>query len=108
MVGAPLAGEVLTDQDEFSMAEKDLAALAAESHANGGYFHFQPGEMFVGGGMWQPSTERLTSFRRAIVDEFGDLVPAVLYRGVGCRNCQGTGFRGRQGIFRTAQPVTYP
>jgi type II secretory ATPase GspE/PulE/Tfp pilus assembly ATPase PilB-like protein len=32
-------------------------------------------------------------------DEFGDLVPDVLYQGAGCRNCQGTGFRGRQGIF---------
>ncbi|HYO09336.1 MAG TPA: GspE/PulE family protein [Tepidisphaeraceae bacterium] len=32
-------------------------------------------------------------------DEFGDLVPPVLYRGAGCRNCQGTGYRGRQGIF---------
>jgi type II secretory ATPase GspE/PulE/Tfp pilus assembly ATPase PilB-like protein len=31
--------------------------------------------------------------------EFGDLLPAVLYRGVGCRNCQGTGYRGRTGIF---------
>jgi type II secretion system protein E len=34
-----------------------------------------------------------------IRDEFGDLVPEVLYHGIGCRNCQGTGFRGRQGIF---------
>lgn len=32
-------------------------------------------------------------------DEWGDLVPPVLYRGRGCRNCSGTGFRGRQGIF---------
>ena len=32
-------------------------------------------------------------------DEFGDLVPEVLYRGTGCRNCQGTGYRGRQGVF---------
>jgi general secretion pathway protein E/type IV pilus assembly protein PilB len=31
--------------------------------------------------------------------EFGDLVPQVLYRGAGCRNCQGTGYRGRQGVF---------
>jgi general secretion pathway protein E/type IV pilus assembly protein PilB len=31
--------------------------------------------------------------------EFGDLLPPVLYRGTGCRNCAGTGFRGRQGIF---------
>jgi general secretion pathway protein E len=31
--------------------------------------------------------------------EFGDLVPKVVYRGKGCRNCLGTGYRGRQGIF---------
>src|SRR5215831_18863117 len=35
VVGAPLAVEVFTDKDEFSMAEKDLTALAAESHTNG-------------------------------------------------------------------------
>ena len=32
-------------------------------------------------------------------EEFGDLIPPKLYRGKGCRNCQGTGYRGRQGIF---------
>ncbi len=31
--------------------------------------------------------------------EFGEEVPDVLYRGRGCRNCQGSGFRGRQGVF---------
>ncbi|HEX3358380.1 MAG TPA: ATPase, T2SS/T4P/T4SS family, partial [Tepidisphaeraceae bacterium] len=31
--------------------------------------------------------------------EFGDLVPEMLYRGAGCRNCAGTGYRGRQGVF---------
>jgi general secretion pathway protein E len=31
--------------------------------------------------------------------EFGDLVPAKLYRGRGCRACLNTGFRGRKGIF---------
>ena len=36
-------------------------------HGNGGYFNFQPGEMFVGGGMWMPPKERLDAFRRAIV-----------------------------------------
>ncbi len=30
---------------------------------------------------------------------FGDRLPAVLYKGRGCRNCQGTGYRGRMGIF---------
>lgn len=33
LVGAPLAVEVFTDEDELSIAEKDLAALAAEVHA---------------------------------------------------------------------------
>src|SRR5262245_66068344 len=35
IVGAPLAVELFTDTDELSMAEKDLAAFAAESHTNG-------------------------------------------------------------------------
>jgi type II secretory ATPase GspE/PulE/Tfp pilus assembly ATPase PilB-like protein len=39
------------------------------------------------------------SENKLIREEFGDLVPPVLYRGAGCRNCQGTGYRGRQGIF---------
>jgi general secretion pathway protein E len=37
--------------------------------------------------------------------EFGDEVPEVLYRGRGCRNCQGQGYRGRQGVFEM-MPVT--
>jgi general secretion pathway protein E/type IV pilus assembly protein PilB len=37
--------------------------------------------------------------------EFGDVVPDVLYRGKGCRNCQNTGYRGRQGVFEM-MPVT--
>jgi general secretion pathway protein E/type IV pilus assembly protein PilB len=36
---------------------------------------------------------------RLIREEYGDLVPPVLYKGGGCRTCQGSGFRGRQGIF---------
>jgi general secretion pathway protein E len=31
--------------------------------------------------------------------EFGAEVPDVLYKGTGCRNCQGSGYRGRQGVF---------
>ena len=38
-------------------------------HGNGGYFNFQPGEMYVGGGMWMPEKPRLDAFRRAIVEE---------------------------------------
>jgi general secretion pathway protein E/type IV pilus assembly protein PilB len=37
--------------------------------------------------------------------EFGKEVPSVLYRGAGCRNCQNTGYRGRQGVFEN-MPIT--
>ena len=37
MIGAPLVVEPFTEKDEFSMAEKDLAVLAAESHTNGAH-----------------------------------------------------------------------
>jgi general secretion pathway protein E/type IV pilus assembly protein PilB len=36
---------------------------------------------------------------------YGDELPDVLYRGRGCRNCQGTGYRGRQGVFEI-MPIT--
>jgi uncharacterized protein (TIGR02453 family) len=38
-------------------------------HGNGGYFNFQPGEMYVGGGMWMPEKPRIDALRRAIVDD---------------------------------------
>ncbi len=47
------------------------------SHANGGYFNFQPGEMYVGGGMWMPEKARLDAFRRVVVDD-PDRVRAAL------------------------------
>jgi general secretion pathway protein E/type IV pilus assembly protein PilB len=37
--------------------------------------------------------------------EFGNDVPAVVYKGRGCRQCQNTGYRGRQGLFEM-MPVT--
>ena len=36
---------------------------------------------------------------------YADDLPEVLYRGRGCRNCQGTGYRGRQGVFEI-MPMT--
>jgi uncharacterized protein (TIGR02453 family) len=40
----------------------------AGAHANGGYFNFQPGEMYAGGGMWMAERPRLEALRRAIVE----------------------------------------
>jgi general secretion pathway protein E/type IV pilus assembly protein PilB len=37
--------------------------------------------------------------------QFGKELPATLYRGAGCRQCQGTGYRGRRGVFEM-MPMT--
>jgi uncharacterized protein (TIGR02453 family) len=36
------------------------------AHAGGGYFHLQPGEIFVGGGMWHPEPAYLAAWRTTI------------------------------------------
>jgi uncharacterized protein (TIGR02453 family) len=41
----------------------------ANAHSSGGYFHLQPGEIFVGGGVWRPDKAWLDAFRRGVVDE---------------------------------------
>src|SRR6188508_1937357 len=38
-------------------------------HAGGGYFNLEPGNHYVGGGLYMASKERLTAFRQAIVDD---------------------------------------
>jgi uncharacterized protein (TIGR02453 family) len=47
------------------------------AHGNGGYFHFQPGEMYVGGGMWHMERETLSRFRQAVLED-PDRVRAAL------------------------------
>jgi type II secretion system protein E len=49
--------------------------------------------------------QRPASEAQKLRAEFGDLAPEVLWYGVGCRNCQGTGYRGRQGVFEM-MPIT--
>ena len=39
------------------------------AHGNGGYFHFQPGEMFAGGGMWMMDKPRIDAFRTIARDD---------------------------------------
>jgi uncharacterized protein (TIGR02453 family) len=39
------------------------------THGNGGYFHFQPGEMYAGGGMWQMEKATIDAFRAAVRDD---------------------------------------
>ena len=37
------------------------------AHGNGGYFHFQPGEMYVGGGLWRMEQVRVEAGRAAVL-----------------------------------------
>jgi uncharacterized protein (TIGR02453 family) len=39
-------------------------------HASGGYFHLQPGEIFVGGGVWHPDPSWLGAFRQRVVGDY--------------------------------------
>jgi general secretion pathway protein E len=50
-------------------------------------------------------TKRPASDAQQLRAEFGDLAPEELWHGVGCRNCQGTGYRGRQAVFEM-MPLT--
>ena len=50
---------------------------AGEGGGVGAYFHFQPGEMFAGGGMWHPEPAQLAAWRQA-VDRDPESVEAVL------------------------------
>jgi uncharacterized protein (TIGR02453 family) len=58
----------------FPWVEADPAVTAGgdheeRTHGNGGYFHFQPGEMYVGGGMWQMEKPRIDAFRAVLRDD---------------------------------------
>ena len=57
-----LGDEALVDDGGMGRSHDERA------HGNGGYFHFQPGEMYVGGGMWQMDKPRLDAFRAAVRD----------------------------------------
>ena len=42
-----------------------------EVHASGGYFHLQPGEIYVGGGVWRPDAPWINAFRARILEDYG-------------------------------------
>ena len=73
----------------FGWAGDGVDAAAGRSHtesihASGGYFHLQPGEIYVGGGVWHPETAWLSSFRQRLVDdlaEFRAIVDAPAFKG---------------------------
>jgi uncharacterized protein (TIGR02453 family) len=61
-----------------SMPWVESASGAGEPvHGNGAYFHFQPGNMFAGGGMYMADKARLDALRRAVVDDPDRVLAAI-------------------------------
>jgi uncharacterized protein (TIGR02453 family) len=53
-------------------------SLDGESRRSaGGYFHFQPGEMYVGGGLYHVEKPVIDGWRRAVVDRNGEVHAAI-------------------------------
>jgi uncharacterized protein (TIGR02453 family) len=53
---------------------------AGPVHASGGYFHLEPGNIFVGGGVWHPAPTWLQAFRARVAnrpDELRSIVGAL-------------------------------
>ena len=50
-------------------APRDPQSKTTDAHGVGGYFHFQPDEEYVGGGMWQPERPRLEAWRSLVANE---------------------------------------
>jgi uncharacterized protein (TIGR02453 family) len=44
-----------------------LKGAKQQVHGDGAYFNFQPGEMYMGGGMWHPDKPRLDAFRAMLL-----------------------------------------
>jgi uncharacterized protein (TIGR02453 family) len=60
----------------FTWAAED-SALTDHAHGAGGYFHFEPGAMYLGGGMYQPDRPMLDAWRRLVVERSGDVHRAI-------------------------------
>jgi len=55
----------------------EMGSHSDEGGNPGGYFHLQPGEVYIGGGMWRPPTAKLAAFRAAVVAD-PDAVRSIL------------------------------
>ena len=51
--------------------------LAKSAHAPGFYLHLEPGQTFLGAGIWRPDTEPLAQIRAAIAEDPGRWISAT-------------------------------
>ena len=68
----------------------------------GGYFHLEPGNIFVGGGMWRPDRARLAAFRDKV-----DQDPSAVFRAIEDSRFVSV-FDSISGEFSDAQPQGLP
>jgi len=50
-------------------------------HSSGGYFHLQPGEIYVGGGIWHPDKPWIDAFRRRVADDPDEIRGLIAEKG---------------------------
>jgi uncharacterized protein (TIGR02453 family) len=50
-------------------------------HSSGGYFHLQPGEIYVGGGIWHPDKPWIDAFRRRVANDPDEIRGLVAEKG---------------------------
>jgi uncharacterized protein (TIGR02453 family) len=53
------------------------SALVGHAHGGGGYFHFEPGAMYLGGGMYRPERPMLEAWRRLVLER-----PEAVHRAI--------------------------
>jgi uncharacterized protein (TIGR02453 family) len=56
-----------TDKSPYKTAVSASFPWTGAGGGVGGYLHLQPGECFVGGGMWHPAPARLAAWRAAVI-----------------------------------------
>ena len=55
--------------DAADAGDATARSHTSEVHSSGGYFHLQPGEIYVGGGIWHPDKPWIDAFRRHVADD---------------------------------------
>jgi uncharacterized protein (TIGR02453 family) len=73
----PWVGHLATAGDLTTRSEIPMV------HSSGGYFHLQPGEIYVGGGIWHPDKPWIDAFRRRVdadAAEFHEIVDAPAFK----------------------------
>ncbi len=65
------------DKSPYKTAVSASFPWAGEGGGVGAYFHFQPGEMLAGGGMWHPEPARLAAWRKMVAADLPSVGAAV-------------------------------